>query len=464
MVCKKSVVAKTLIVLAVLFMLFHCGIRSFADGPYVAQYDVYPFYFAKGNFTLYCAPNDRNITHYDFVCDVPEDTYTLLYVNGLGVQFYSYCPLDSSAKISHTYYCNDGSIFSSSTKCSGDYGIVFSSWGCIANESLFTDHYVLGYDVFHMREKFREFVDLGYASQFKESTIVDTSLIRNDVNFGLQNVKVSCVDNQLTLNWSIPYSMPDAIEYPIFIDLLIEDRDTGESALYFYPETESITLRPSPCDVNDLTYNFDVGNIKDIPENFYIKSVSLTPCYIVHLEYLDMDITYKGQTSHVFLNYSGTDKKPIYQAPVIQTPPDTEIIEEDMPTSIFGAITNFFSGFFNNFGQMLKNLFIPTKDDFIRIYNQLDVYFSEKLGFIWYPFDLAVDLVACFANAEQDGTLTVPPMNFDILGGISIYDGGTFQIDSTGIFVYVRYITSILVCCALAGLAYNKWADIVKGE
>lgn len=460
MVSKKFSCSKIIMLFAVVAMVVFCGITARAEGPYSTEYEGYNLYFFKGDFTL--IPKDNSsYSQFSFAFDNPDDIVTFIYNHSNSyVYLYSVSISKSPFVIKRFFVEKDNDTFNDTIQCTSYRSLAVCS---VSEYDVSYLPYITSADSFQFI--CREFAYSGLVDNFKPATDVDYSLARNDMNYGLQNVKASCIDNQLTISWALPFSVPDDVSsMPILIDLLIEDIEKGESGIYYYPATESIYTRPSMCDVNDLSVSFDVGNIKDIPENFKIKSVSLTPYYVQHLEYLDMDITYKGQTSHVFLNYVGTDEKPIYQAPVIQTPPDTEIIEEDMPTSIFGAISNFFSGFFNNFGTMLKNLFIPTKEQFASLFNDMQSFFSEKLGFLWFPFDFAIEIVQAFTNGYQDSLFVVPPITINIMDGITLFEGGTFDMDAVGVFAYVRMLTSIILSCCTYELASLKWREFIEGE
>lgn len=464
MVSQKFSIAKILILILSFIAFVVCSFPSHAVNSnilYRADYENYELMFYKGNFTVPMNSNDKRYSSISFVFQDPENIVTFIHNdNNINMSCYFVNLSGNKVVYSRVFHPRDGSAdvvqnlslanYNTGPLCAYNY----------VDSSLYT--FVNDYTSYMLA--CRNFASSGLLENYKPSQIVDISLNRNDTNFGLQNVNADCVDNNLTVSWSMPFSYPDnALTMPLLVDLLIEDTETGEGAIYYYPATESMYERPAICDVSDLTFSFDVGNIKDIPEYFKIKSVSLTPYYIQHLEYLDMDITYKGQTSHVFLNYVGHDEKPIYSAPVVQLPPDTEIIEEDMPTSIFGAITNFFSGFFNNFGTMLKNLFIPSESQLVVLLQEMQEYFSAKLGFLWFPFDFAIEIVTAFLDGEQNTMFIVPPITINILDGITLYEGGTFDIDTVGIFGYVRFFSSIVLSCFTFELALHKWDEFMKG-
>lgn len=461
MVCKKSIISKVLVVFIAFFAFLVCSFPSKASSiiprAIWSHTDGNDYFYYKDDGFIITVNGVERL--YDFSEDVI--LLPIYFNNSSGTQLYIY--YFSKNKPTVTISVNDS--ITTNTSYSANNGWNFFSFGgsaSVTSCSLPPSGFV--YNGTDVNKRFISYLNSVDYIEPSAPDFVDVSVSRSDIGFGLNNVVAECESDILTISWSALLSMPkDAVSMPVMLDLLIEDLDSGESAVYYYPSTESRFVRPSLCDVSDLSVSFDVRDIKDIPTNFNIKSLTLTPYYIQHLEYLDMDILYKGQNSIVFLNYSGQNDK-IYSDLVIQTPPDTTLKEEDVPTSIFGAITNFFSGFFSNFGNMLKDLFIPSKEQIQSLFGDMENFFSDKLGFLWFPFDLAITIVETFTYGEADSVLTVPPITINILGGIDLYPGGQFDMDATGIFPYVRIVTSILLACAVAGLAYNKWDEWIGGH
>lgn len=192
-----------LLLIAGFVAFFAFGVRSYAvasnSGLYLAQYDVFSFYFAKGNFTLYCTDNDYDISRFEFVCERPEDTYTLLFMDGNGLKYYSYCPTNLESKVAVDRYASDGSCLTiSNQKANGDKGYIFSQWFIAQNQSLFTDYYALGYSIQYMYSEFREFVDLGYAADYEPIEVPDFDSLESDYDFCLKGFSA---DNSILATW-----------------------------------------------------------------------------------------------------------------------------------------------------------------------------------------------------------------------------------------------------------------------
>lgn len=141
--------------------------------------------------------------------------------------------------------------------------------------------------------------------------------------------------------------------------------------------------------------------------------------------------------------------------------------EEANETSkgILGKITEFFNGFFDNLGKFFLGLIVPSAEELNEFLLEVNDWFSERLGFIWYPFDLAIDLVSSFALGDPDQNFKVPAFTLSLMGhDYVIWNEFSFDIDAFDIFKYVRYFTSTLLVCGVVRMAINKWDEWIGGH
>lgn len=362
-----------------------------------------------------------------------------------------------------TQYDTVGNVFSKSTcPYSADYKC--ASWNSLMSYNS-TDipifvvpeaaPFINAFDAYFVSSEFVEIV---------EPIPVDDFNARSDDVFALLNPRADVVNGVLTCSWDIPWNTPSDVDsMPLLVDLVITDRDSGVRGFYSYPMKSSLpgARRLTFYDVADKQLQFSLAKVENLPSNFRIEFVNLTPYYVQYTSTLGIPITYKGQTSMIQLGYDGTFNG------VVQILPDNPIpdIPVDEPEwNLFVAISNFFGGFFNNLGNLLKNLFIPSKEQFTTLFNDMQTFFSEKLGFLWFPFDFAIEIVTALNQGYADSIFEVPPISINILGGIDLYQGGSFDMDSTGIFVYVRFFTSVALACGTLNFAIKKWDEFMKGE
>lgn len=141
----------------------------------------------------------------------------------------------------------------------------------------------------------------------------------------------------------------------------------------------------------------------------------------------------------------------------------TAIQEEQKETTkgIFGKITSFFDGF----GDMVKGFFVPSSDELMAFLDEVNTWFGDRLGFIYYPFDLAVTLVRAYAMGDANQQFMVPGLTLNLLGEqYTIWQSFTVDLDAMGIFTYVRYFTSAILCLGVGKLAVSKWDDWIGGK
>ena len=143
------------------------------------------------------------------------------------------------------------------------------------------------------------------------------------------------------------------------------------------------------------------------------------------------------------------------------------IAEEQKQTSkgILGKLTEFFGGFFTNLENSVLHLIVPTAQEITDFLDEVNAWFSARLGFIWYPFDLAIRMVQALSGGTADTQFTVPALNLNILGETyTIWNQMTVNLDEFGIFVYVRFFTSALLASLTVKLAVDKWDEWIGGH
>lgn len=145
----------------------------------------------------------------------------------------------------------------------------------------------------------------------------------------------------------------------------------------------------------------------------------------------------------------------------------TAIAEEQAETTkgIFGKIADFFGSFFDKVIDTVKHLIIPTAEELTAFLQEVNDWFGARLGFVWYPFSLAVDLVSALAQGSADQQLTVPAFRFSVAGTeYTIWEAQTVDLDTLDIFKYVRFFTSALLAAGVVRMAVNKWDEWIGGH
>ncbi len=126
---------------------------------------------------------------------------------------------------------------------------------------------------------------------------------------------------------------------------------------------------------------------------------------------------------------------------------------------------NFFDNFFSNLGNTVKSWIIPSSEQLTAFLDEVNTWFGDRLGFVWYPFDLAYDMVSALAKGDANTKLKIPPLTLNMLGGkYTIWNAMEVDMDAFGIFQYVRFFTSVLVVGGVVRLAIVKWDSWIGGR
>jgi len=201
----------------------------------------------------------------------------------------------------------------------------------------------------------------------------------------------------------------------------------------------------------------------EVPEGYYLAYIKATPYVRLFNEdenghKIDEDF-FKGKASFVYFTEDGE----FFSA--TERMPEDEFDPENEEYSIFNSITNFFSDFWGNLFDLIYDLIVPDGDQLIKFLEKINDWFSERLGFIWYPFDLAIQMVTAFTTGSPDTGFRIPAGELNIMGTTYVlWEAQEINIDQIGIFVYVRYFTSALLAFSVVRLAVNKWDDWIGGR
>lgn len=100
---------------------------------------------------------------------------------------------------------------------------------------------------------------------------------------------------------------------------------------------------------------------------------------------------------------------------------------------------NFFDNFFGNLVDTILGIFIPSSEEMSDLFDQLNQFFSDTFGFLYYPFDFLIQAFDVFLNSDSSTGITFP--GFSIMG-YEVWSDMTYDIANEGvagdIFKYVR--------------------------
>lgn len=143
-----------------------------------------------------------------------------------------------------------------------------------------------------------------------------------------------------------------------------------------------------------------------------------------------------------------------------ELPPESTTEEK-----ILSEIQGFFGSFFDKLGDLLLGLIVPDSGELTAFLDEVNAWFGERLGFLWYPFSFALDAVSMLSAGEADTMFTVPALEMEFFGEkYTIWNEIQVDMDAFDIFKYVRMLTSAILVCGIVSMAISKWDEWIGGH
>lgn len=125
---------------------------------------------------------------------------------------------------------------------------------------------------------------------------------------------------------------------------------------------------------------------------------------------------------------------------------EREEAQHEENKTFFASVTEFFGSFFDNLIDSIVGIFIPDDETMSDLFDQLEQFFEEKFGFLYYPFDLLTDVFDIFTSAESKTVLTFP--GFEIMGE-TVWNDIEYDLSAeplvADVLGYVRTGTGVLL-------------------
>ena len=115
----------------------------------------------------------------------------------------------------------------------------------------------------------------------------------------------------------------------------------------------------------------------------------------------------------------------------------------------------------------IKSLFIPSDDFFSNYFTNLKDWFSDRLGFLFYPFELIMDILDKIVNINfSDPVIHIPDINEPFtnnkLISATIFDFNSLLSNSILKNIHDIYLVGVdvVIVIALVNLAKRKWEEV----
>lgn len=126
----------------------------------------------------------------------------------------------------------------------------------------------------------------------------------------------------------------------------------------------------------------------------------------------------------------------------------TDAVEEQTKEQkgFFKSVLDFFGGFFGNLIDAVIGLFVPSAEDMQGLLQQLNDFFSKTFGFLYYPFEVIIQLFQALVSDGGGTSITFP--GFSIMG-YTVWEDISYNLadNELGKLVYptVQTISGVLL-------------------
>ena len=198
---------------------------------------------------------------------------------------------------------------------------------------------------------------------------------------------------------------------------------------------------------------FNHGSPKRTWDN--VSNFPLATCYFKE--------TSSSVSSSVSTSDTGTQNAINNQTNTIQEGNDIAQEGNDIAEDTNNKITSFFSSFFDN----LIGVFVPESGFFSQWFSDLNTFMSQKLGFLWTPFDFIITFLNGVYSGSGSSSITFPELAW--IDGTVIIPQTQFSFDNFGgqSFIELRdmiyFATDVILLGAVVSQFYQKLKLVFEG-
>lgn len=126
-------------------------------------------------------------------------------------------------------------------------------------------------------------------------------------------------------------------------------------------------------------------------------------------------------------------------------------------------VTNFFNGFWDN----LLHIFVPEDGFFSQWFSNLNEFMSQKLGFLWSPFDFMLSFLNGVYNGSGTASIVFPELSW--IDGTVIIPRTEFSFDNIGgqsfqnLRDMIYFATDVVLLGAVISQFYKKIKLVFEG-
>lgn len=114
--------------------------------------------------------------------------------------------------------------------------------------------------------------------------------------------------------------------------------------------------------------------------------------------------------------------------------------------------------------NVLVSVFVPDAEYFTSLFDEMNSFFSERFGLLYYPFEVVIDFANLFVSPDSSGgSVPFPEISWNGTTIISAQDVQIVQDDSFLVLQERLYfVGNVIMSGALINLAYKKINEVMK--
>lgn len=132
-----------------------------------------------------------------------------------------------------------------------------------------------------------------------------------------------------------------------------------------------------------------------------------------------------------------------------------------------GFLSNIIDGILDLPGKILDvlvSVFVPDAEYFSSLFDEMNSFFSERFGLLYYPFEVVINFANLFLSPDaSDGSVPFPEISWNGTTIISAQDVSIIQDDSFLVLQERLYfVGNVIMAGALINLAHKKINEVMK--
>lgn len=305
-------------------------------------------------------------------------------------------------------------------------------------------------------------VNPGSVSQYNDS-----------IDFTIYRIDKDVFDDDVFLYNPVELYTTELDWTSLFYKSILDDNNIVKSFNYQIPYTDmGITFEEGKQYQIELSFTDSSGNVQYVRKNFIRGNISETEKLqdSINAGLLDLGDKINTNTDKIIESNNKTQ-----EAIKEQTEVSKNIFEK------IGDILSYINPFSPNFFvyklielllEMLKSLFIPSDNFFNDWLVDMNDYFSDRFGILYYPIDLVIDFLTRVVNISSNigDSCILTTSEFSLFGTVLLrsftFDFNTIIENETFKNIYNIYLVvmDVILSLMLINFAKNTFAEVFGGR